>query len=440
MLSNLTAEQRNSLQAMPQVLGLAADIAHAAVTIYLPGENKKFFNVYKQEQPMTQVGNVRPDMTGRRVRAVEEPLVARVLQKNVPVNGKREWALGMFNSLKVFPLRDSRGHCYGAVSFESAAPDDIIIAQSLELLCNLRQDVSNNSNYRRLLPSDGIMVVDLVGCRTNDVAINWPLVGMVMETGTAESKEFTMHGILLSIRILPVIPRPKAGCAIVILQDITELRKKDEELLIKSVVIKEIHHRVKNNLQTIASLLRLQERRAQCEETKIVLRDCVNRVNSIAIVHEYLSQQDTGLIDVGKVAKGIYQAIISSMLHPEFILHADFKADPVQLPSDKATSIALILNELLQNTIEHAYEGRMSGSLKVRFAEESKRYVLSIADDGVGLPEGFSLNSSRQSLGLKIIKTMAEADLQGSFSLTNRDDGGTLALVTIPKGGLEDVK
>lgn len=412
---------------------------------------------------MTQVGNVRPDMTGRRVRAVEEPLVARVLQKNVPVNGKREWALGMFNSLKVFPLRDSRGHCYGAVSFESAAPDDIIIAQSLELLCNLRQDVSNNSNYRRLLPSDGIMVVDanrvivaannrarhmfdvmdishLVGCRTNDVAINWPLVGMVMETGTAESKEFTMHGILLSIRILPVIPRPKASCAIVILQDITELRKKDEELLIKSVVIKEIHHRVKNNLQTIASLLRLQERRAQCDETKIVLRDCVNRVNSIAIVHEYLSQQDTGLIDVGKVAKGIYQAIISSMLHPEFILHADFKADPVQLPSDKATSIALILNELLQNTIEHAYEGRMSGSLKVRFAEESKRYVLSIADDGVGLPEGFSLNSSRQSLGLKIIKTMAEADLQGSFSLTNRDDGGTLALVTIPKGGLEDVK
>ena len=128
------------------------------------------------------------------------------------------------------------------------------------------------------------------------------------------------------------------------------------------------------------------------------------------------------------------------MLNPEFTLHADFKADPVQLPSDKATSIALILNELLQNTIEHAYEGRMSGSLQVRFTEESKQYVLSIADDGVGLPEGFSLNSSRHSLGLKIIKTMAEADLQGSFGLTNREDGGTLALVTIPKGGLEDVK
>lgn len=224
------------------------------------------------------------------------------------------------------------------------------------------------------------------------------------------------------------------------MQDITELRKKDEELLIKSVVIKEIHHRVKNNLQTIASLLRLQERRAECDETKIVLRDCVNRVNSIAIVHEYLSQQDTGLIDVGKVAKGIYQAIISSMLNPDFALQADFKAAEVQLPSDKATSIALILNELLQNTIEHAFEGRMSGMLQVRFAEEEQQYVLSIADDGVGLPEGFSLNGRRQSLGLKIIKTMAEADLQGSFTLTNREEGGTLALVTIPKGAWKMLK
>lgn len=462
MLSNLTAEQRNSLQTMQPALGLAADVAHATVTIYLPSEDNKFLHIYKQEQAMTQVGTVRPDMTGRRVRSVEEPLVYRALTKNMPVNGKREWSLGMFNSLKVYPLRDSRGRSYGAISFESAAQDDIIIAQSLELLCNMQPQLADNPHYQRLLPSDGIMVVDpnkmiiaannrarhmfdvmdisnVVGCRTNDVAINWPLVGMVMETGTAESKEFTMHGLLLSIRVLPVIPRPRGGCAIVILQDITELRKKDEELLIKSVVIKEIHHRVKNNLQTIASLLRLQQRRAQCEETKIVLKDCVSRVNSIAIVHEYLSQQDTGLIDVAKVAKGIYQAIMSSMINPEFSMQAEFSADEVQMPSDKATSIALILNELLQNTIEHAFEGRSSGKMVVRFAEAADSYTLSIADDGIGLPEGFELHT-RRSLGLKIIKTMAEADLQGTFTLTNQPEGGTLALVSIPKGVNKDVK
>ena len=72
-----------------------------------------------------------------------------------------------------------------------------------------------------------------------------------MDTGIAESKEFKMHGLLLSMRVLPVVPKPRGGCAVVILKDITELRKKDEELLIKSVVIKEIHHRVKNNLRLL---------------------------------------------------------------------------------------------------------------------------------------------------------------------------------------------
>ena len=457
MLSNLTAEQKNSLQTMQTVLGLAADMAHGMVTIYLPCEDKKFLYVYKQEQPRTQKGSVRPDMTGRRVRIVEEPLVARAILKNMPVRGKREWELGVFNSMEVFPLRDSRGKCYAAVSFESSSHDDIIIAQSMELICNLHPGLMDNEHYKRMEPSDGIMVVDpnkliiaannrakhmfdvmeipqLIGCRTNDVSINWPLVGMVMDTGTAQSKGITMHDLLLSMRVLPVVPRPKGGCAIVILQDITELRKKAAELLITSVVIKEIHHRVTNTLQTIASLLRLQERRAQCGETRMVLRDCISRVNSIAIVHEYLSQQDSGLIDVGKVAKGIYQAIMSSMLDPDFKLEAEFKADEVQLPSDKATSIALILNELLQNTIEHAFEDRDRGKLQVRFAEEAEGYVLSIVDDGIGLPEDFKI-TGRKSLGLKIIKTMAESDLQGSFTLTNRSEGGTLALVRIPKGG-----
>ena len=413
--------------------------------------------VYKQEQPTTQIGNVRPDMTGRRVRCVEEPVVARALQRNMFVSGMREWSLGVFSSLNVYPLRDSFGKCYGVISFETTAPDKIIIDQALELLCSLRQSVEGNVNYRRMTPDDGLMVVDMnkqiiaanskakhifqvmdikeiIGCRTSDMAINWPLVGMVIDTGSAEGKTINMHGRILSVRILPVVPKPKGGCAIVLMQDITELRKKDEELLIKSVVIKEIHHRVKNNLQTIASLLRLQERRAHCQETKDVLRDCIGRVNSIAIVHEYLSQQDTGLIDVAKVAKGIYQAIISSMLSPGFHLQAEFKADAVQLPSEKATSIALILNELLQNTIEHAFGGRERGTLQVRFTSEADKYVLSIADDGVGLPEGFSLSGSRSSLGLKIIKTMAESDLQGAFTLENRAEGGSLATVVIPKG------
>lgn len=456
MLSNLAEEIKKELERMQKALGLVADVAHSTVTIYLPDAEGKFLYVFKQEQARTQVGNPRPDMTGRRIRMAEEPLVYMALRKNMVVKGKREWDLGSYDILKVYPLKDAKGNCYGAISFESSSQDPIIIAQSLELLRHISSENAQSQNYERLLPSDGIMVVDpnkmivaannrarhmfdvmnitdLLGRRTNDVAINWPLVGMVMETGTAESKELSMHGLLLSIRVLPVIAKPRGGCAIVILQDITELRKKDEELFIQSVVIKEIHHRVKNNLQTIASLLRLQARRALSNETKVVLRDCIGRVNSIAIVHEYLSQQDTGMIDVAKVAKGIYQAIISSMLNPDLKLKAEFSADAAQLPSDKATSIALILNELLQNTLEHAFEGRSTGSVAVRFAADADCLRLSVADDGQGLPEDFD-QQPRHSLGLKIIKTMTEADLHGTFTLTNRPEGGTLALVVIPGG------
>lgn len=457
MLNNLTAEQKNILQNMLPALGLASDIARAKLTVFLPDSDKKFFNIYKQIRPLTLLGEAGADMTGQRVRCLEEPLVARAMQQNIPVTGKREWKLGIFSSFRVFPLRDGFGKCFGALSFDTDDPDEVMLRTALDFLMSV--PVGSVRQYERLSPEDGLMVVDaqkviiavnnkarhifqvlhvadVLGRRTNDLAINWPLVGMVIDTGIAESKQFFMHGRLLLMKILPVPARPKSNCAIVILQDITELHKKDEELLIKSAVIKEIHHRVKNNLQTIVSLLRLQERRTESSEAKSILQDCIGRVNSIAVVHEYLSQQGDGMIDVGKVAKSIYQALVSSMLNSDFVLETDFATDNVLLPSEKATSIALILNELLQNAIEHAFAGRTNGKLTVRFNDSGSCYELLIADNGVGLPADFSWQQS-SSLGLKIIKTMAEADLKGSFALVPLADGGVQASVIIPKGGVE---
>lgn len=454
MLNSLTAEQKNSLLNIESMLGLAADLAHAVATIYLPSADKKWLNIYKQEHPRTQHSRLLPNLTGRRVRTVEEPLVWRCFQNSIALKGKREWTLGTFNNFLVHPLRDRLGRTYGVIAFETAALDELVIEQVLIMINNLNRSVAEDPLYTRLKPEDGLMVVDpqktiiaannnarhifsfrdipeLVGQRTNSVAINWPLVGMVMDAGIAETKELIFHSLLLSIRILPVVPVPKGGCALVIIQDITELRKKDQELLIKSVVIKEIHHRVKNNLQTIASLLRLQSRRAQSAEAKAVLTDCIGRVNSIAIVHEYLSQHEDGLINVAQVAKGIYKAIVSSMLHPEFQLKTEFQAQELLLPSEKATSIALILNELLQNSIEHAFEGRREGTLQVFFQGNGGYYELVITDDGVGLPQDFDINKTI-SLGLKIIKTMSETELKGNFIFENRPEGGTKAMIRFP--------
>ena len=253
MLSTLTAEQKNMLQTLLSGLELAADIAHARVTVYLLDEDKKFLQVLKQVQPLTQFGKAQPDLTGRKVRVVEEPLVHRALQQNMVVRGMRELELGVFNSFWVYPLRDLRGKCYGALSFDTIDPEEIIIRETVELLFNLPKPVEKESNYRRLSSADGLMVVDknkvivaanneakhlfqvmgineLLGKRTNHLEINWPLVGLVIDTGVAEQKEFTFHSLLLDVRVLPVVPKAQGGSAIVILQDITELRKRDEEL------------------------------------------------------------------------------------------------------------------------------------------------------------------------------------------------------------------
>ena len=253
MLSTLTAEQKNMLQTLLSGLELAADIAHARVTVYLLDEDKKFLQVLKQVQPLTQFGKAQPDLTGRKVRVVEEPLVHRALQMNMIVRGIRELELGVFNSFWVYPLRDLRGRCYGALSFDTIDPEEIIIRETVELLFNLSKPVEKENNYKRLSSADGLMVVnkdkvivaanneakhlfqvmginELLGKRTNHLEINWPLVGMVIDTGVATSKEFNFRGLLLDVRVLPVVPKAQGGSAIVILQDVTELRKKDEEL------------------------------------------------------------------------------------------------------------------------------------------------------------------------------------------------------------------
>ena len=453
MPKNLTVEQKNILSSMKVGAAFAADVAHACITMYVWDDNPKFLYIYHQELPRTQFLGELPDKTGRELRGNEEPLVQRALQRGVPLSGKRELSLGLFVDLRVYPIQDSKGKCFAVVAFDTNEPEELFIITAVEFLKNTGRQILSSNYYGRLLPGDGLMIVDkdkviiaanrtarhlfkvqglsnLVGRRTNSLQINWPLVGMVLKTGVAEGKEIDMQGLLLAMSVIPVTNRPDTAAAIVILQDITELKKKDTELLIKSVVIREIHHRVKNNLQTIASLLRLQARRAHTDETKLVLRDCINRVTSIAVVHEFLSQQDSGKIDVAVAAQGIYEAIIASMADPNLKLQTSFKADNVLLPSDKATSIALVLNELLQNSLDHAFAGRCCGRLDVEFYKIPGSYCLKICDDGNGLPPGFVLDE-QTSLGLKIIKTMVEADLRGTFTIEALKHG-TCAVVTIP--------
>ena len=160
------------------------------------------------------------------------------------------------------------------------------------------------------------------------------------------------------------------------------------------------------------------------------LQETINRILSISVVHEFLSQQDEEVIDVAVVARNIFNVIIDNMLDPSVDLKTSFEGGTIILPSWQATSIALMINELTQNAIEHAFIGRNKGFIGVRMTSDETGCGVEIYDDGIGLPENFTIGSSR-SLGLQIVRTLVESDLGGTIRMFN--DKGTHAVIWIPK-------
>ncbi|HEY9722029.1 MAG TPA: histidine kinase N-terminal domain-containing protein [Oscillatoriaceae cyanobacterium] len=236
--------------------------------------------------------------------------------------------------------------------------------------------------------------------------------------------------LTVAVRTIPVTPSDYMVDHVMVLHDITELKQKDRELVIKDTLVKEVHHRVKNNLQTVAGLLRLQQRRSRMPEVKAILNESIARIASIALVHEYLSQDDLGVVDIKELAENLLSNTLQSMLDPEKRIAAEVICPkPLTLPSAQATSAALVINELLQNTVKHAFSGRQEGKVSLRLDDNGEGVVLSIHDNGIGLPEGFSPKTDG-NLGWQIINTLVSEDLHGQLEIER--DNGTTIRITIP--------
>lgn len=227
----------------------------------------------------------------------------------------------------------------------------------------------------------------------------------------------------------PVGERGLIG-ALLTISDITEARHKEAELKIKTAMLQEIQHRVKNSLQTIIALLRLQARRASSEEARAVLEESINRMLSVAAVHDFLFQPDTRVVNIRTLSERILNQTARGVMDPRKRIRLDIQGQDVYLPAEQATPCALVINELIQNALEHGYDRRSGGTITVNLNSTDQKIVLEIRDDGQGLPEGFDLNQS-SSLGLKIVQTLVEDGLKGQLEL--RSDGGVAAIVTFPK-------
>ncbi len=207
----------------------------------------------------------------------------------------------------------------------------------------------------------------------------------------------------------------------------TALAIENARLVTNAAVIREMHHRVKNNLQTIAMLLRLQMSE-QAAPIKEVLSEAINRILSIAVVHDILSQEGFRLVDVREMIERLAQTIAQNMLSPDKDIGVSVRGEGVVLSAQQATALALAVNELVQNAIEHAFVGKSQGAITISLARSRDRLTVEVQDDGVGLPADFAVRP--HSLGLQIVRTLVEEDLKGHFAVAG--EKGTKAVIQIP--------
>ncbi len=220
--------------------------------------------------------------------------------------------------------------------------------------------------------------------------------------------------------------------ALLLVNDITEEREREQELKVKSVMIKEVHHRLKNNLQLLVSVMRMQARRAQNEETRAVLKENMNRLLSMSVIHESLSYGEGGTLNLKDVILQIVPQTQASMVGPHrHIRIRVLSADDAILPTNKVTTCALVFNELLLNAVKHGFAEEQSGEICIQLHHQGDNIELIMDDTGQGLPENFSPEENA-SIGLDIIRTLVQDDLKGSITFTTRTEGGVRAKLVFP--------
>lgn len=234
---------------------------------------------------------------------------------------------------------------------------------------------------------------------------------------------------VVTLRIIPLDPGGKPAGAMVLCRDVTEVRRRERELLTKDATIKEIHHRVKNNLQTVAALLRLQARRISQPEGRAALEEAVRRVGSIAIVHDILSQTVEDQVEFDTVADRLIEMVVE-VSSPDRSVEIRREGSFGVLDASQATALSMALTELLQNAVEHGLAGR-GGWIEVSADRLAGRLRVVVADNGRGLPPDFDIDVSGR-LGLQIVRTLVVGELGGMLDLEARPGGGTRFVIDIP--------
>jgi two-component sensor histidine kinase len=458
--AGLSPSDRRLLERAAGDLKVAADLAHADLLILCPTEKPGQLVVVAHGQPSTAHSLYPRSRRGDVVAVDRSSAVSRSLKRGRPAREMEGLLVaGVPVEERVTPMRNRDGRLMGVLDMHRSAyyrrparrRNPVLRDAAASLSTMLFADTIDPASMEKLIHAgDGIVVYDKTGAiayadaRARAIYRKLGLrkvVGARLDerklpgAAVLKTNRFRIHSELEiqvqdAVIIKRVIPLGEAGREreqLAVICDVTDLRRRERQRLVKAAVVQEIHHRVKNNLQTIASLLRLQLRRASGEVTKRALRESVNRILSIATVHDFLSREGTEAVDVKELGASLLHSVLNS--HGAASVRVQVSGAHVSIGAAQATPLALAVNELALNAVEHAFRGRATGQVSLNLWREGDALVLEVRDNGVGLPAPFSLDAS-PNLGLQIVRTLVTQDLKGRFEMGS--DNGTWARITVP--------
>ncbi len=452
---------------------LLADLSFSDLVLMVPGEGAEHWVVMAQVRPNNRSTLVPEDLVGAELAGEDWPLARLALESGQRVTGEARlteealpvWCVPVrFDGRVVAVMVRLQGPLTGPSSLYERAYLSVF-----EQLCDMvadatfpfREDDVAGPGLPRV--GDGIILLDAEGRvefatpnamgalhrlgvysppdgqRLDELGLRVRVVERALEYALPAMEEVDRgHDVGILFHCVPLVRAARVTGALVLVRDVTDVRLLNRVVLSKEAAVREVHHRVKNNLQTISSLLRLQARRTDEPETRTALGEAERRVRSIAVVHEVLSREPGEEVLFDEIVESLVLLVEDTVLalHPvEIVVNGSLGV----LDTDLATPLAVALAELLTNAVEHAFVGfggpdnEHVGVVTLSLRREGPEAVVEIRDNGRGLADGFSLEVPT-SLGLSIVRDLIRVQLRGSLemdSLPRSEGGGTRVRVRV---------
>ncbi|KAF1679389.1 sensor histidine kinase [Veillonella sp. R32] len=483
--TDLSEPQQRLLLQVAQLLPFGASLPQQDVCIFTTATNGQILVI----GPLKDWPQQHIDKETILLERYEVGLWQELLQSGQSVKGFMERQYGHLARLLAFPIVDNGGKCIGglAIIHNGLEPHtDALLLTASDVLAEttymamMVPQQNQDELYKPLSYQDGIIIFDEAGTilYANEAAshlvdllgFDRRLVGTSIYGGSLKMSwvkqairehrgaiaEEIYGDIIVEQTILP-ISGSRTKRSFLFLKDKTALRRKEQELLVKNSVIKEIHHRVKNNLQTVAGLLRMEARRSDSEQVKKALQAGVSRIESMALVHEVISHYEEDYIDLRTIAEELIRLLKRALLQTEDVVTCEYVGPSILLSSHRAGYVSLILNELISNSFEHGFgmggikaenssndlslvnsesDGALTTTdfptLKITGVLHEGLITLEVADNGKGVLVDFDCTTSKR-LGLQIIRNLVTNELGGTFQMKRGATKGTIVTITFPE-------